>query len=129
MAMSVEEMVNEARKHVPEVSASEAKEALDQGEVEVILDVREPQEWVAGHIPGAVYVPRGLLEWHADQASPMCKPELQGRTDARIVVHCAAGGRSLLAAQTLKKMGYTNVVSMDGGFSDWAAHGFPVERG
>ena len=74
MAMSVEEMVNEARKHVPEVSASEAKEALDQGEVEVILDVREPQEWVAGHIPGAVYVPRGLLEWHADQASPMCKP-------------------------------------------------------
>ena len=126
MAMSVEEMLDEAREHVPEVSASEAKEALDQGEVEVILDVREPQEWVAGHIPGAVYVPRGLLEWHADQASPMCKPELQGRADARIVVHCAAGGRSLLAAHTLKKMGYTNVVSMDGGFSSWAAHGFPV---
>ncbi len=129
MAMSIEEMLDEAHDHVAEVSASETKEALDQGQVEVILDVREPQEWVAGHIPGAVYVPRGLLEWHADQTSPMLKPELQGRVDARIVVHCAAGGRSLLAAHTLKKMGYTDVVSMDGGFSDWAAHGFPVEQG
>jgi rhodanese-related sulfurtransferase len=128
MRMSVEEMLNEARAHVREVSASETKEDLEQGKVDVILDVREPQEWFAGHIPGAVYVPRGLLEWHADQTSPTCKPELQGKPDARIVVHCAAGGRSLLAARTLQEMGYTNVVSMVGGFSDWAAQGFPVER-
>jgi rhodanese-related sulfurtransferase len=115
--MSIEGMLDEARDRVAEVSVSVAKEALDQGQVEVILDAREPQEWVAGHIPGAVYVPRGLLERHADQPSPMLKPELQGRADTRIVVHCAAGGRSPLAAHTLKKMGYTDVVSMNGGFT------------
>jgi rhodanese-related sulfurtransferase len=120
-------MLAEARKEVPEITATQAKQRLDSGQVDLILDVREPNEWNKGHIPGAMLAPRGLLEWYADPTSSYAKPELTENQDARIVVHCAAGARSLLAAQTLKKMGYSNVVSMAGGFTDWAARGFPVE--
>lgn len=125
-------MLAEARKVVPEVTASQAKERLDSGQVDLILDVREPNEWDKGHIPGAMLAPRGLLEWYADPASPYAKPELTKNREARIVVHCAAGARSLLAAYTLKQMGYPNVASMAGGFTDWAAltvyHTFGVKR-
>ena len=125
--LSSSQMLAEARKTVPEITASQAKEQLDRGEVDLILDVRESSEWDKGHIPGAVLAPRGLLEWYADPTSPYAKPELTANRDARIVVHCAAGARSLLAAETLKKMGYSNAVSMVGGFNDWAKQGFPVE--
>ena len=125
--LSSSQMLAEARKVVPEITAAQAKERLDSGQVDLILDVRNPNEWDKGHIPGAVLVPRGLLEWYADPASPYAKPELTANRDAHIVVHCAAGARSLLAAETLKKMGYPNVTSMAGGFTDWSAQGFPVE--
>ena len=120
-------MLAEARKTVPEITASQAKEQRDCGEVDLILDVRESSEWDKGHIPGAMLAPRGLLEWYADPTSPYAKPELTTNRDARIVVHCGAGARSLLAAETLKKMGYSNTVSMVGGFNDRAKQGFPVE--
>jgi len=125
--LSSSQMLAEARKTVPEITASQAKEQLDRGEVDLILDVRESSEWDKGHIPGAMLAPRGLLEWYADPTSPYAKPELTTNRDARIVVHCAAGARSLLAAETLKKMGYSNAVSMVGGFNDWAKQGLPVE--
>lgn len=125
--LSASQMLAEARKVVPEITAAQAKEGLDSGQVDLILDVREPNEWNKGHIPGAAFVPRGLLEWYADPASSYAKPELTANRDAYIVVHCAAGARSLLAAETLKKMGYPNVTSMAGGFTDWSAQGFPVE--
>jgi rhodanese-related sulfurtransferase len=120
-------MLAEARKVVPEVTPAQAKEGLDKGQVDLILDVREPAEWDKGHIPGAVLAPRGLLEWYADPTSSYAKPELTANRDAHIVVQCAAGGRSLLAAETLKKMGYANVSSMAGGFTEWSKQGFPVE--
>ena len=125
--MSVNEMLEHARKTVPEVGAAQAKARLDAGDVDLILDVREPYEWDKGHIPGAVLAPRGLLEWYADPTSPYAKPEITERRDARIIVHCAAGARSLLAAETLKRMGYTDVTSMAGGFNEWSQQGFPVE--
>ena len=125
--MSPNQMLAEARKTVPEITAAQAKEDLENGQVDLILDVREPNEWDKGHIPGAVLAPRGMLEWYADPTSPYAKPELTAKRDGHIVVHCAAGGRSLLAAETLKKMGYSNVASMAGGFNDWSAQGFPVE--
>ena len=68
-----------------------------------------------------------MLEWYADPTTPYAKPELAASYDACIVVQCASGGRSLLAAETLKKIGYTNVVSMSGGFNNWVQQGFPIE--
>ena len=111
-----------------EITVAQAKEELDQGQAGLVLDVREPAEWEKGHIPGAVLTPRGMLEWYADPTTPYAKPELTTRREARIIVACASGGRSILAAQTLKSMGYTNVVNMAGGFTEWSKQDFPVEK-
>lgn len=127
--MSASQIVAETRKTVAEIKVIQAKEELDQGQVGLLLDVREPTEWEKGHIPGAVLAPRGMLEWYADPTTPYAKAKLTTQKDARIIVACASGGRSLLAAQTLQLMGYTNVVSMAGGFNEWSKQGFPVEEG
>ena len=125
--LSASQMVAEARKTIPDITVAQAREELDQGQASLLLDVREPAEWEKGHIPGALLAPRGLLEWYADPTTPSAKPELTSKRDARIIVACASGGRSMLAAQTLKSMGYTNVVNMAGGFNEWSKQGFPVE--
>jgi len=125
--LSASQIVAEARKTIPEVTVAQAKAELDQGQAGLLVDVREPAEWDRGHIPGAVFAPRGMLEWYADPTTPYAKPELTTKRDARIIVQCATGGRSMLAAETLKKMGYTNVVNMVGGFNEWTKQGFPVE--
>ena len=82
-----------------------------------------------GPYPGALLAPRGMLEWYADPTTPYAKPELTTKRDARIIIACASGGRSMLAAQALKKMGYTDVVSIGGGFNEWSKQGFPIEEG
>ncbi|GHO51120.1 rhodanese-like domain-containing protein [Ktedonospora formicarum] len=125
---SASQFVTEARKAIPEFTAAQAKEKLDQGQVGLLLDVREPAEWEKGHIPGAVLAPRGMLEWYADPTTPYAKPELTTKRDALILVACASGGRSILAAQTLQSMGYSNVVSMAGGFNEWKKREYPVEE-
>src|SRR5258706_8359054 len=125
--LSASQIVAEARKIIPEVTVAQAKAELEQGQAGLLVDVREPAEWDKGHIPGAVFAPRGMLEWYADPTTPYAKPELTTKRDARIIVQCATGGRSMLAAETLKKMGYTNVVNMVGGFNEWTKQGFPVE--
>jgi rhodanese-related sulfurtransferase len=124
--LTTSRMLDQARRAVPEITAAEARERLERGEVDLLLDVREADEWERGHIAGAVHTPRGLLEWYADPASPYAKPALAGNREARIVVQCATGGRSLLAAETLRRMGYPNVVNMAGGFKEWSAQGFAV---
>ena len=124
--LNAAQIVAEARKTIPEITAAQAKKELDQGQAALLLDVREPAEWDKGHIPGAVPAPRGMLEWYADPTTPYAKPEITTNRDARIIVQCASGGRSMLAAETLKKMGY-NVVNMTGGFNEWAKQGLPVE--
>ena len=121
------QIVAEARQTIPEITVAQAKEELNQGLVSLLLDVREPAEFEKGHIPGAVLAPRGMLEWYADPTTPYAKPELTTKRDARIIVACASGGRSMLASETLKKMGYTNVVNMAGGFNEWSKQGFPIE--
>jgi len=126
-AKSASQIVAEARQTVPELTVVQAKEELEQGHVNLLLDVREPAEWEKGHIPGVLLAPRGMLEWYADSSTPYAKPELTTQRDARIIVTCASGGRSMLAAQTLRKMGYTDVVNMAGGFNEWSKQGFPVE--
>jgi rhodanese-related sulfurtransferase len=126
--LSASQIVAEARQIIPEIPVSQAREELDQGQASLLLDVREPAEWEKGHIPGAVLAPRGMLEWYADSTTPYAKPELTTKRDAHIIIACASGGRSLLAAQTLQSMGYTNVVSMAGGFNEWSKQGFPVKN-
>ena len=125
--LTTSQLLAQARRAVPEITAAETRDRLERGEVDLLLDVREADEWERGHIAGAVHAPRGLLEWYADPASPYAKPALTGNRGARIVVQCATGGRSLLAAETLRKMGYPNAVNMAGGFKEWSAQGFPVE--
>ena len=127
-AKSASQIVAEARKTIPEITVAQAREEINQGQVDLLLDVREPTEWEKGHIPGAVLAPRGMLEWYADPTTPYAKPELTTKRDSHIIVACASGGRSMLAAETLKSMGYTDVVSMAGGFNEWSKQGFPVEE-
>jgi len=127
--LSASQIVAEARKNIPEITVAQTREELDQGRASLLLDVREPAEWEKGHIPGALLAPRGMLEWYADPTTPYAKPELTTKRDARIIIACASGGRSMLAVQTLKKMGYTDVVSMAGGFNEWSKQGFPIEDG
>src|SRR5438128_6678442 len=90
--LSAGQIVAEARKSVPEVTVAQAKGELDQGQVGLLLDVREPAEWDKEHVPGAVLAPRGMLEWYADPTTPDAKPELTTNRNARIIVACASGG-------------------------------------
>jgi rhodanese-related sulfurtransferase len=129
MAMGVKEMMQEALASVEAISAQDVKERLESGEVDLVVDVREPKEWDGGHVPGAINVPRGMLELRADPESPATDPTLSANKDARVIVYClkAPGARSVLAAQTLGNMGYSNVAAMRGGFEEWRAEGLPAE--
>jgi rhodanese-related sulfurtransferase len=131
MAKGLKDMVEEASETVEVISAPAVQEGLDKGEVDVVLDVREPSEWGEGHLPGATNVPRGMLELRADPESPVTDPALSANKDARVIVYClkAPGARSLLAAQTLGRMGYSNVAAMRGGLEEWRTAGLPAEQG
>ena len=125
MAVSAKQLVDEARHSVSEVSVEEAVDRVQNGQI--LIDVREPGEWQQGHAPEAVHVPRGLLEWKADPSYSGHEPRLAGRFDAPVLVMCASGGRSLLAARTLREMGYRDVSSVAGGFAEWSERGLPVQ--
>ena len=129
MAFGLKEMIQEARSSVQEVSVQDAHDGLRSGEVHMLIDVREPWEWDKGHISDAVSLPRGLLELRADPESPVTNPELSGNKDARLVLYCtkAPSARSMLAAQTLGRMGYSNVAALRGGLEEWQAEGLPAE--
>src|ERR1700730_15790702 len=117
------EIMRQARKQIPEWTPSQVHEALaDQHEARqdeqeiVLVDVREKLEWNEGHIPGAIRVPRGYLELQIEEAVP--------DKSQKVVLYCAGGVRSLMAGNTLQQMGYTDVVSMAGGFGQWKGSGY-----
>jgi adenylyltransferase/sulfurtransferase len=112
--------MDEAKRLVPEVSPDEVKTKLDNGERPVLLDVREREEYRQGYVPGATSVPRGFLEMRVEETVP--------DKNAPIVAYCAGGTRSLLAGRILKELGYTNVVSMRGGFTAWKNKGLPIRE-
>jgi rhodanese-related sulfurtransferase len=112
------ELINEARKRIREVTPQQVRDIRARGEDAAYLDVREPNEWNLGHLPGAIHIPRGQLETKVEAIVPRQR---------RVVVYCAAGNRSALAADTLQQMGYENVVSLAGGFTGWAQSGGDVE--
>jgi molybdopterin/thiamine biosynthesis adenylyltransferase/rhodanese-related sulfurtransferase len=120
MAKTYQEIMSEARSVVPEVSADEVKGRIDAGKAGVLLDVREKEEVRQGYIPGALSIPRGFLEMQVEEKLP--------DKSAPIVAYCAGGTRSLLAGRILKELGYSNVVSMKGGFSGWKNKGLPVQE-
>jgi len=120
MAKTYQQIMDEARKVVPEVTADEVKNRVDRGTAGVLLDVREKEEVRQGYIPGAVSIPRGFLEMQIEDKLP--------DKSAPIVAYCAGGTRSLLAGRILKELGYTNVVSMKGGFGGWKNKGLPVQE-
>ncbi len=127
MSKSLKDLVADAKTRIREVSATEAAEAAKQDPRTLILDVREPAEWAEGHIPGALLVPRGMLEAKADLEYANREPRLADRSQA-MIVHCASGGRSALAADVLQEMGFTNVRSMAGGIAAWKEKGLPIEK-
>jgi rhodanese-related sulfurtransferase len=111
------DLISEAKQRIREVSPREAADMRKQPNV-VFLDVREPNEWNLGHVPGAMHIPRGILESSIEQRVPR---------QASVVLYCASGNRSALAADTLQQMGYTNVVSMADGWRGWVQNGGEVE--
>ena len=119
MPKSYAQMVEEARAAVVCTGPDDLMARLDAGDDLVVIDVREPQEWAQGTLPGAYTIPRGVLEGQID-----------GRLsyDSRVVLYCGSGARSALAAKSLKDMGYRNVENLDGGFSSWLQAGHPVSR-
>ncbi len=124
MSKTAMEMIGEARAQVGTVAPKEAADELGTGAV--LVDVREPEEWQHGHINGSVPAPRGLLEFFADPTSPRHKAQLDpGR---RMIVVCASGARASLAAATLKTMGYSDVVILDGGLKGWTEAGLPTNE-
>ncbi len=120
MPKSYAELVQDAKSVIGRIYPEELKARLDEGEQLVLIDVREPQEWTQGTLPGARKVARGVLEGHAERSIPH---------DANVVLYCGSGGRSALAGKSLKEMGFDNVESLEGGFSGWARKGYPTEAG
>ena len=112
MALTAVDLVQEAKKTIKEVSCEEANEMIANGSI--ALDIREPAEYEAGHIPNAIHIPRGVMEFQITD-----HPSFQDR-DASIVIYCRSGGRSALAVKSLESLGYTNTCSMAGGYTAWA---------
>ncbi|MEA2625047.1 MAG: hypothetical protein QOD06_1092 [Candidatus Binatota bacterium] len=127
MPKSLKDLVNDVKPRIREISADDAAARVAADPTVLILDVREPAEYGAGHIAGALHVPRGLLEAKADLEYPAREPLLEDRGQ-EIIIHCASGVRSAFAADVLQAMGFTNVCSMAGGFAAWQQSGQPVER-
>lgn len=122
---SAAELVAEAKAKVENLTVEQVAGELDSGEA-VLVDLRDSEELAAsGRIPGAVHIPRGMIEFRADPSSPYHNEALD--PSKRTVLYCASGGRSALAAAALQELGYTNVAHLDGGFKKWAEAGQPVE--
>ena len=116
MAKTYQELMDEARNTVPEVTIDEVKAHMENGARPTLLDVREREEYREGHLEGSVPLPRGFLEMRVEEAVP--------DKSTPIVAYCAGGVRSLIAARTLKEMGYKNVTSMSGGYTAWKNAGY-----
>ena len=125
MAKTAAELVTEAKQRVANLTVDEVAAEVERGDA-LLVDLREPGERAEhGAIPGAVQAPRGMIEFWADPTSAYHRAEFD--PTRRVVLHCASGGRSALAADTLRQMGYANVAHLDGGFNAWKDAGRPVE--
>jgi rhodanese-related sulfurtransferase len=125
MALSVKQMMEAANAAVPKITAAQAREMIEKGNT-LVVDVRDaPEVEKSGKVAGAVHVSRGMLEFRADPESPYHDKNFS--KDKTVILYCASGGRSALAAKVLKDMGYDQVYNV-GGFKDWAESGGAVEK-
>jgi len=113
-------IVNDAKTRVRQFSIDEYRKRVAAGERFTLVDVREDNEWARGHLPDAIHLSKGIIERDVETRIP--------DKEAPIVAYCGGGFRSALVADNLRKMGYTNVISLDGGFRGWNEQGLPVER-
>jgi rhodanese-related sulfurtransferase len=113
-------LVEDAKKAIRETDVHQVKQWLDAGERFHLIDVREESEWSRGHLPGAIHLGKGIIERDIEQRLP--------DPAARIVLYCGGGFRSALAAENLQRMGYTTVLSMDGGWRGWIEAGYPTAK-
>jgi len=116
---SFNQLVMEALQTVPEVAPGQLQSRLEGGEQIVVIDVREPDEFARGKIPGAYTIPRGVLEMQVDGRLPL---------DTTVVLYCGGGARSALAAKSMAEMGYEKVENLQGGWHAWINSGLPVEQ-
>jgi rhodanese-related sulfurtransferase len=114
-------IVDDARSRVKETTVDEVKTRLDRGDKFMLVDVREESEFAKDHLPGAVHLGKGVIERDIEARVPDPKTEL--------LLYCGGGFRSALAADNLQKMGYTNVISMDGGVREWREKNYPLVCG
>lgn len=113
------QIVNDARKRIKETTVDQIKARLDRGEKFHLVDVREESEYAKDHLPTAIHLGKGIIERDVEERIP--------DTGAEIVLYCGGGFRSALAADNLQKMGYSNVVSMDGGIREWREKKYPLQ--
>ena len=113
-------IVDDAKKRVRETTVDEIKASLDKGDKFVLVDVREDSEYEKDHLPGAIHLGKGVIERDIEARIP--------DTGTPLVLYCGGGFRSALAADNLQKMGYTNVISMDGGVREWRGKGYPFTK-
>ena len=113
-------LVNDAKSRVKEIEIEGYKKMAASGEPHVLVDTREESEWAAGHVKGALHLSKGIIERDIEAAVP--------DKNAELILYCGGGFRSALAADNLQKMGYTKVISMDGGWRGWTESGFPVQK-
>ena len=114
-------IVNDAKTRVREINVEEVKKKIDGAARFTLVDVREESEFAKDHLPGAIHLGKGIIERDIEARVP--------DLGAEIVLYCGGGFRSALAADNLQKMGYTNLISMDGGIRDWREKGYPLEAG
>jgi rhodanese-related sulfurtransferase len=113
-------IVEDAKTRVRETTVDEIKARLDRGEKFQLVDVREQSEYATDHLPGAIHMGKGVIERDVEAKVP--------NLNTVLVLYCGGGFRSALAADNLQKMGYTNVLSMDGGIRDWRNKGYPLTK-
>jgi rhodanese-related sulfurtransferase len=113
-------IVNDARSRIKENTVDEVKEKLDRGEKFMLVDVREESEFRKDHLPGAIHLGKGVIERDIEARVP--------DLNTHLILYCGGGYRSALAADNLQKMGYTNVISMDGGVRGWREKNYPMTR-
>lgn len=113
-------IVDDARSRVRETNVDEVKKRMDKGDKFLLVDVREESEYGKDHLPGAIHLGKGIIERDIEQRVP--------DLNAEIVLYCGGGFRSALAGDNLQKMGYTNVISMDGGIREWREKSYPLTK-
>lgn len=113
-------IVNDAKTRIRETDTTEVKKRMDKGDRFLLIDVREESEYAKDHLPGAIHLGKGIIERDIEAKVPDLNTE--------IVLYCGGGFRSALAADNLQKMGYSNVISMDGGIREWREKDLPLTR-